>query len=294
MPRHPPFRRFLALALALCACARALGVEGVRVRPSAGAATRAGRRGRIAAPHDGFGARPKRVTDDARARDADERRRMMARDDALRVERLRERRREESVDGTRRRRLASASDGTASSDDGAVEEGVRAAWMSLDDAMPWAVCDGCKLTARGLHADAVVAARTTPQSSWRALDASLRSEVVALVWRETTCERFKNVTAVRRDAAGRLVDMRDDTRHSEITNPAEARLRPEENVDAYAVSVLTNVCELLREDPQARDWMTGALVEMDDVRPMRDEGARRLCDKLSADEQCTARVHSEL
>lgn len=189
-----------------------------------------------------------------------------------------------------------AASGTAASesDDGVEGAGGGAAWTRVEDAASWAVCDGCKLTARGLHADAVVAARTTPQSSWRALDASLRSEVVALAWRETTCERFKNVTAVRRDDAGRLVDTRDDTRHSEITNPAEARLRPEENVDAYAVSVLANVCELLRDDPQARDWIIGALVSIEDVRPMRDDGARRLCDKLSADAACDSRGHTEL
>lgn len=265
-----PSRVLSALVVLLAAVAVA---DAVRVRPRsfAGVGARAGRRRRIHPPHDGFGAKPRRMASTRDAVGVDGRVKDGARDAAY-AERLRARRegegRGEEV-GTSRRRLTQT----------AARE-TDEAWTNATDVPEWTTCDGCRLTVRGLHADAVVAARTTPQSSWRALDETLREEVVALAWRETTCGRFKNVSAVIMDENKRLVDTRDGTRHSEVTNPAEARLRPEENADTFAASVLSNVCAFLRDDEQTRDLVVAALASIDDVRPMDDVGARDVCDKV--------------
>ena len=261
---------------------------------------------------DGWGARAGHgaTTNDERARTL-MRERANAAADAARAEALRARRLEmdresegegEGEGGTARRRsrrltqTASESTYVEVGDDDASEgeNSTFEVWTSLESAPASAVCDGCKLTVRGVHADAMTSARTTPQSSWKALDESLREDIVRLVWRETTCARFLNVTALRREKTShRLVDVRADTRDSEITNPGEARLKPEDNVDAFAIRVLSNICTLLREDAQANDWLTSALAAIDDVRPMTDAQARRVCDKITDDVECAA-AHDEL
>jgi hypothetical protein len=91
-----------------------------------------------------------------------------------------------------------------------------------------------------------------------------------------------------------LVDVREDTRHSEITNPTGARRRPEENPDVYAAEMLAGVCELLREDVQTKDLLSGALAALNDVRPMTDARARAICNKITADAECAANGRDEL
>jgi hypothetical protein len=304
-----PRRRARLLALAALALAmRVAGVAGVRVRPSSAMGARRGRAARLAPKHDGWGARAGHgaTTNDERARTL-MRERANAAADAARAEALRARRLEmdresEGEGGTARRRSRRLTQTTSEStyvevgDDDASEgeNSTFEVWTSLESAPASAVCDGCKLTVRGVHADAMTSARTTPQSSWKALDESLREDIVRLVWRETTCARFLNVTALRREKTShRLVDVRADTRDSEITNPGEARLKPEDNVDAFAIRVLSNICTLLREDAQANDWLTSALAAIDDVRPMTDAQARRVCDKITDDVECAA-AHDEL
>jgi hypothetical protein len=180
-------------------------------------------------------------------------------------------------------------------DDSYGESWVR--WETLEVVPASAACDGCKLTVRGLHADAVDAARTMPQSSWKALDEMRREEVVRIVWHEFTCARFVNVTALRRDTAGRLVDLLADTRDSEITNPTETRAGStlSDGVsDRVSAKVLANVCELLRDDAQSSDWLASAIADFYEIRPMSDAAARSACDKLSEDAACTVGEHDEL
>jgi hypothetical protein len=104
-----------------------------------------------------------------------------------------------------------------------------------------------------------------------------------------------NVTALRRDERGRLVDARQDTRESEISNPSEARVAPENATDTIAVSMLERMCVLLRDDAQSRDWLVSSLSAIADVRPLSDVQARFACDVLSPDDACSVRdVRDEL
>ena len=167
-------------------------------------------------------------------------------------------------------------------------------WRTLDDVEDEMTCDGCKLTARAVFADAVASARTTRASSWKALDRDIRESVMRLVWRTTTCKRVVNVTAVRRDGNGRLVDARGDTRDSEISNPGEARVAPENVTDTVAIAMLEKMCVLLREDAQASDWLVSTLTGIDEVRSLTEAQARFACDILAKDEACTVRERVEL
>ena len=96
-----------------------------------------------------------------------------------------------------------------------------------------------------------------------------------------------NISALRRDGKGRLVDAREDTRDSEISNPGEARVVPENVTDTIAVAMLERMCVLLRDDLQARDWLVSSLSAIADVRPLSDAQARFACDILSPDAACT-------
>lgn len=70
-----------------------------------------------------------------------------------------------------------------------------------------------------------------------------------LVWCEMMCVCFLNVMVLRCEKMSyRLVDVRVDTRDSEIINSGEARLKFEDNVDVFVICVLLNICMLLRED----------------------------------------------
>jgi hypothetical protein len=295
----------LVVALLAMMCAGACAGKNVRPRSRAGgfaggaARARPGRATRAQPPHGGFGAKRGRAAPRTAAEiELESRRRLLvtqtdAEADRARAEALREKRREHfgnEQSPRRRRRLMEDSEAYAPIE--ADEKFER--WNTIEEAPASTVCDGCKLTVRGVHADATASARTMPQSSWKALDESLREELLELVWRQRTCARFKNVTALRRDTHGRLVDVREDTRHSEITNPTEARRRPEENPDVYAAEMLSGVCELLREDTQTKDLLAGALAALNDVRPMTDARARVICDKISDDAECAANGRDEL
>jgi len=83
------------------------------------------------------------------------------------------------------------------------------------------------------------------------------------------------------------VDAREDTRDSEISNPGEARVVPENVTDTIAVAMLERMCVLLRDDLQARDWLVSSLSAIADVRPLSDAQARFACDILSPDAACT-------
>ena len=262
-----------------------------------------GRARTITPPHDGFGARRGHGRDHrgerahahasaaaAHAAHAS-RRRDGARED------------EEATRGASRRRRLQADGGetatqsrASAADAYAIDDAATfVPWASLDAAPDDVTCDGCKLTARALFADAVASSRTTRASSWKALDESIRESVLELVWSETTCARMVNVTALRRDERGRLVDARQDTRESEISNPSEARVAPENATDTIAVSMLERMCVLLRDDAQARDWLVSSLSAIADVRPLSDAQARFACDVLSPDDACSVRdVRDEL
>ena len=295
------------LVVALSACMSVGARAGKNVRPrsrggfAGGARARPGRSSVPRPPRDAFGAKRGRAAPRTAVENELERRRrmLMAQTDAAvdrgRAEALREKRREhfaKEESSRRRRRLTEDSEGLYAPID--ADEKFEG-WNALEEVPASALCDGCKLTVRGVHADAAASARTTPQSSWKALDESLREELVELVWRERTCARFKNATALRRDRLrDRLVDVREDTRHSEITNPTEARAPAEENPDVYAAEMLAGVCELLREDVQTKDLLAGALAALNDVRPMTDARARAICNKITADAECTANGRDEL
>lgn len=307
MPRRRRLAVMATLVVALSACMSVGARAGKNVRPRsrggfAGGAARArpGRSSVPRPPRDAFGAKRGRAAPRTAVENELERRRrmLMAQTDAAvdrgRAEALREKRREhfaKEESSRRRRRLTEDSEGSYAPID--ADEKFEG-WNAVEEVPASSLCDGCKLTVRGVHADAAASARTTPQSSWKALDESLREELVELVWRERTCARFKNVTALRRDRRDRLVDVREDTRHSEITNPTEARRRPEENPDVYAAEMLAGVCELLREDVQTKDLLAGALAALNDVRPMTDARARAICNKITADAECTANGRDEL
>ena len=293
------FARVVLLLLATLATCASVS-EAIHVRPRSRHGGRVlgaspGRRRQFKPPHGAFGAkkgrardhvpvkRTKKTTSEGRP----ERRLSAAAVDEASRQRLRERMERArgetgALNDFRRRRLREVDAEYEDVGDG----GDHARWEALDDVPDALVCDACKLTVRGVHADAVDASRTTPQSSWKALDEEMREEVVRLVWTEFTCARFENVTALRRDREGRLVDLRADTRESEITNPTEARIAGEDVVDAKSAHMLANVCELLRNDTQVNDWLSASLAAFGDVRPMSDLSARRVCDKIVADEAC--------
>jgi len=293
------FSRVVLLLLAMLATCASVS-EAIHVRPRSRHSGRAlgaspGRRRQFKPPHGAFGAKKGRARDHApvkRTKTAPKRNSEMklsaAELDEASRQRLRERMeraRDEkgALNDFRRRRLRELD--AEYEDVGDV--GDHARWDALDDVPDALVCDACKLTVRGVHADAVDASRTMPQSSWKALDEEMRGEVVRLVWTEFTCARFKNVTALRRDREGRLVDLRADTRESEITNPTEARIAGDDVVDAKSAEMLANVCELLRNDTQVSNWLSASLAAFNDVRPMSDLSARRTCDKIAADGACT-------
>ena len=165
-----PRRRARLLALAALALAmRVAGVAGVRVRPSSAMGARRGRAARLAPKHDGWGARAGHgaTTNDERARTLMRERANAAADaahaEALRARRLEMDRESEGEGGTARRRsrrltqTASESTYVEVGDDDASEgeNSTFEVWTSLESAPASAVCDGCKLTVRGVHADAM-------------------------------------------------------------------------------------------------------------------------------------------
>lgn len=290
--RHIAACACIALGV-LMACATAVG--GAHVRPirrgaplARGSHVKPGRARSLTPAHDGFGAR-RGHGDDHRG----DRTRARAQAQRRRVE---DDENDAATLAARRRRLQAADAGATAPPEsrpsaadayGIDDTVVFVPWASLDSAPDDVTCDGCKLTARALFADAVASARTTRASSWKALDEPMRESVVELVWSETTCARMVNISALRRDGKGRLVDAREDTRDSEISNPGEARVVPENVTDTIAVAMLERMCVLLRDDLQARDWLVSSLSAIADVRPLSDAQARFACDILSPDAACT-------